>query len=285
MKAEAQFVTGRGLHVHRPFRPNYGNLFRPSGKEKEAIADYELDLLTARNANAVPPGPELGPALVAADASLDYEADSGDEIPRLPRAESSDEQGPHREKNDWHPPCCIARKLSKKEMTTDIKAKAALDAEWEQLRFLKRPHPTPGVGAWDEGNVREAASIRLVAQAAGKAVHFSRIVEPCHEKGSELAVGDPNRKMKGRAVLLGDNVKDQDFSWAEFCELGSSPPSIEAAKALDAMGSMPGYLVKMAMLSVHSPKPCCLAPKLGLAFPRTVGQNIGGANSHGQWFG
>ena len=50
--------------------------------------------------------------------------------------------------------------------------------------------------------------------------------------------------MKGRAVLLGDNVKDQDFSWAEFCELGSSPPSIEAAKALDAMGSMPGYLVK-----------------------------------------
>ena len=105
------------------------------------------------------------------------------------------------------------------------------------------------------------------------------------KKGSELAAGDPNRKMKGRAVLLGDNVKDQDFSWAEFCELGSSPPSIEAAKALDAMGSMPGYLVKMAMLSAPSPKPCCLAPKLGLAFPRTVGQNIGGGNSHGQWCG
>ena len=50
--------------------------------------------------------------------------------------------------------------------------------------------------------------------------------------------------MKGRSVLLGDNVKDQDFNWAEFCELGSSPPSIEAAKALDAMGSLPGYKVK-----------------------------------------
>ena len=50
--------------------------------------------------------------------------------------------------------------------------------------------------------------------------------------------------MKGRSVLLGDNVKDQDFSWAEFCELGSSPPSMEAAKALDAMGSLPGYSVK-----------------------------------------
>ena len=50
--------------------------------------------------------------------------------------------------------------------------------------------------------------------------------------------------MKGRSVLLGDNVSGQDFNWAEFCELGSSPPSIEAAKALPAMGSLPGYKVK-----------------------------------------
>ena len=50
--------------------------------------------------------------------------------------------------------------------------------------------------------------------------------------------------MKGRAVLLGDNVKDQDFNWAEFCELGSSPPSMEAAKALDVMGSLLGCVVK-----------------------------------------
>ncbi len=58
-----------------------------------------------------------------------------------------------------------------------------------------------------------------------------------------MAAGDPERKMKGRSVLLGDNIKDQDFSWAEPRELGSSPPSIEAAKALDAMGSFPGYTV------------------------------------------
>ena len=124
------------------------------------------------------------------------------------------------------------------------RAKKALDAEWEKLRFLKRPHPTKGVGAWDEGNVREASSVRKEAQRLGKTVHFARIVELCHEKGSELEIGDPERKMKGRSVLLGDNVKDQDFSWAEFCELSSSPPTIEAAKALDAMGSLPGYRVK-----------------------------------------
>ena len=86
--------------------------------------------------------------------------------------------------------------------------------------------------------------MRAKARQDGKTVRFGRICELCHVKGSELADGDPEKKMKGRAVLLGDNVKYQDFNWAEFCELGSSPPSIEAAKALDAMGSLRGYTVK-----------------------------------------
>ena len=86
--------------------------------------------------------------------------------------------------------------------------------------------------------------MRAEARLKNLTVHFDRICELCHEKGSELADGDPERKMKGRAVLLGDNVKDQDFNWAEFSELGSSPPSMEAAKALDAMESLPGYVVK-----------------------------------------
>ena len=50
--------------------------------------------------------------------------------------------------------------------------------------------------------------------------------------------------MKGRAVLLGGNARGQDFNWTVFCELGTSPPSMEAAKSLDAMGSFPGYVVK-----------------------------------------
>ena len=50
--------------------------------------------------------------------------------------------------------------------------------------------------------------------------------------------------MKGRTALLGDSAIDQDFTWAECCELGSSPPSTEAAKALDAMGSLRGYVVR-----------------------------------------
>ena len=124
------------------------------------------------------------------------------------------------------------------------KARTALGAEWEKLRFLKRPDPFRGLGAWGEGSVREASSVREEDRAAGTTVRFGRIVKLCHEKGSKLALDDPERKMKGRSVLLGDNIKDQDFSWAEFCELGSSPPSMDAAKALDAFGSFPGYTVK-----------------------------------------
>ena len=90
------------------------------------------------------------------------------------------------------------------------------DAEREKLRFLKRPHPVEGHGAWDEGNVREASSVREAPRAADKTVHYVRIVELCHEKGCELALDDPERNMKGRSVLLCDNIKDPYFSWAEF---------------------------------------------------------------------
>ena len=81
------------------------------------------------------------------------------------------EQGPHRDKNIRISPCCIARKLTKKEMSTDPRAKAALDAEWEKLCFLKRPHPIKGHGAWDEGNVREASAVRKEAQDKGRTFH------------------------------------------------------------------------------------------------------------------
>ena len=100
----------------------------------------------------------------------------------------------------------------------------ALGAEWEKLRYLKRPQPAKGLDAWDEASVTEADEVRSRARQMGETVHFGRICELCHEKGSELEYGDPEKKMKGRSVLLEDNVKDQDFNWAEFCELGSSPP-------------------------------------------------------------
>ena len=78
-------------------------------------------------------------------------------------------------------------------MATCPKAKKALDAEWETLRTLKRPYPTKGFGAWEEGSVREASEVRAEARLKNLTVHFARICELCHEKGSELADGDLER--------------------------------------------------------------------------------------------
>ena len=108
-----------------------------------------------------------------------------DDIPRLP-GEFETLREPHRERNTWHPQGCIARTLSKKEMDACPKARKALYAEWEKLRFLKRPDPVKGFGAWDEGNVREASSVREEARQADKTVHFGRIVELCHDGGKRV---------------------------------------------------------------------------------------------------
>ena len=61
------------------------------------------------------------------------------------------------------------------------------------------------------------------------------------EKNAELDPNDALRKYKGRAVYLGEQVKDEDFNWATFAELGSNPPSMEAGKMLDALGCLEGY--------------------------------------------
>ena len=72
-----------------------------------------------------------------------------------------------------------------------------------KLRFLKRPHPVKGLGAWDEGNVREADSVRAKARQEGNTAHFGRIFKLCHERGSELVDSDPATKLQGRSLLLG----------------------------------------------------------------------------------
>ena len=40
-------------------------------------------------------------------------------------------------------------------------------------------------------------------------VHVGKVFEICVEKGSELPLGDPMRKFKGRTVFQGNNVKDE----------------------------------------------------------------------------
>ena len=47
------------------------------------------------------------------------------------------------------------------------------------------------------------------------------------EKRSELPPGDPRRKCKGRAVLVGNKVFNRDYQEATFAELGSTLTTLE----------------------------------------------------------
>ena len=63
----------------------------------------------------------------------------------------------------------------------------------------------------------------------------------CVEKHSQLPVGDPKRKFKGRGVLLGNQVKNQSFEAAMFQDLGNSPASFEASRWADFLGCHDGW--------------------------------------------
>ena len=73
-----------------------------------------------------------------------------------------------------------------------------------------------------------------------KKVHFARIFPICSEKGSGLPERDPDRKFKGRCVVQGNDVKDENSHAAIFQELSSSPATLEAAKSVDAYGCVKG---------------------------------------------
>ena len=66
------------------------------------------------------------------------------------------------------------------------------------------------------------------------------------EKGSELPEGHVDRKFKGRAVLQGDQVRDQNWEAALFQDLSSSPAAMEASRAADAYGMLPGHNIEVA---------------------------------------
>ena len=111
------------------------------------------------------------------------------------------------------------------------------------LRSIKHKS---GVGVWDESNVREKRDVAAEANRNNVIVHFARIFDLCVEKGSELPTGHADRKFKGRAVLQGNLVKDQNWEQALFQDLGSSPAAIEASRAADCYGMLKGHNIECA---------------------------------------
>ena len=86
----------------------------------------------------------------------------------------------------------VAKVLNKKELAASKDAQASLDKEWDKLLNKK---------TWDQERVKECR--RVVEEARNKCekVHIGRIFDICTLKGSELPVGNPQRKYKGRSCF------------------------------------------------------------------------------------
>ncbi len=93
---------------------------------------------------------------------------------------------------------------------------------------------------------REWGDVAADATSSDSKVHVGTVFGICVEKGSELDANDLERKFKGRYVFQGNRVKDEYSETALFNELGSSPASMEASKAVDAFGLLPGHCIEQA---------------------------------------
>ncbi len=74
------------------------------------------------------------------------------------------------------------------------------------------------IKTWGESIVREWEQVALEARKNKRKVHVCRIFDTCVEKGSELPIGDPATKFKGRVVFQGNSVGDENWEAAMFQE-------------------------------------------------------------------
>ena len=119
--------------------------------------------------------------------------------------------------------------LSPSEWRKIDKAKAAVQKEWDQLASLP---------AWDLPGVQEYHQVSNRAASTGKTIYFCRLFPLCHIKHSELS--PEHHVHKGRVVLGGNNVRDENGAQAVFQEQGTSASHMICAKFLDAIARFPG---------------------------------------------
>lgn len=94
--------------------------------------------------------------------------------------------------------------------------------------------------------IMEYDEIRNEAKANKEEIHFGRVHGIMVEKHWQLPKDDPRRKFKGRAVLLGNKVTNQNIEAAFFQDLGNSPATFEAARWADLYGLLPKHSVMLA---------------------------------------
>ena len=207
-------------------------------EQKKLALEQELSkLVEEASSSSKPKTKRKGTAVIGAEVMSD------EDYPRMPTSKSS--KSAHRDKlvnvkimkGEKVISSLVARPVNRKEIRANPKAQASLDVEWLKLVDKK---------AWLYDTVTEWKEVAAKAKRTGKKVHVGKVFEICVEKGSELPAGSPLRKFKGRTVFQGNNVRDENSDVALFSELGSSPATMEAGKAVDAYGSQPGFSTQQA---------------------------------------
>ena len=166
------------------------------------------------------------------------------EAPSMPCI-ASDEQHSHRERiqNIQSPfPAAVSRPVSRKEMLENPEALKKMRDEWNGLT----EQGTFEFGTSKEPLIYEYDEMRAVAKTKEEEIHFGRVHGIMVEKHWQLPKDDPRRKFKGRAVLLGNKVTNQNIEAAFFQDLGNSPATFEAARWADLYGLLPKNSVTLA---------------------------------------
>ncbi len=76
----------------------------------------------------------------------------------------------------------------------------------EALEAMRKGFARLSGKRWIEKDRRSKREVIAEARKTGELIHFSMVHGIIGEKGAELPKGDPRRKYKGRAAVLGDRV-------------------------------------------------------------------------------
>ena len=108
------------------------------------------------------------------------------------------------------------------------------------------------IPVWDVKKARSKSEVYRQAKMEGKTVHFANLMDLCHMKKAELA--KHLQKYKGRVVLWGGNVKDEEGHRAVFTEQGASASQMAAAKFLDTISKLPGWVEEQVTQFQRAPR-------------------------------
>ena len=123
-------------------------------------------------------------------------------------------------------PAAVSRPVSRKEMLENPEALKKMRDEWSGLT----EQGTFEFGTAKNPLIFEYDAIRHEGKQNNEEIHFGRVHGIMVEKHWQLPKEDPRRKFKGRAVLLGNKVTNQNIEAAFFQDLGNSPATFEAAR-------------------------------------------------------